>query len=240
MVEFLDLLVCIELYIQFYLFYSRLSLVRLNYLVCLSGVGKSTIFVLNISFMSFYIHTYTSPMGAMMMAGEDDSLVGLWFVGQKYYRADRLATCEEKMLPIFEQTQEWLDSYFAGCKPEYLPAIRLKGTSFQMDIWNILQSIPYGTTVTYKDIAGVMARKRGLHTMSAQAVGNAVGRNPISVIVPCHRVVGSDGNLTGYAGGLARKMRLLALEGVDTTQFHFSLSSETSELSKLSLSDSLK
>ena len=117
---------------------------------------------------------------------------------------------------VFERTKKWLDSYFSGHNPDFTPPICLKGTSFQEDVWEILKRIPYGKVISYGAIARQIAEKRGLKRMSAQAVGGAVGRNPIAIIVPCHRVIGSDGSLTGYAGGLDKKTKLLRIEGVLT------------------------
>ena len=117
---------------------------------------------------------------------------------------------------VFERTKKWLDSYFSGHNPDFIPPICLKGTSFQEDVWEILNRIPYGKVISYGEIARQIAEKRGLKRMSAQAVGGAVGRNPIAIIVPCHRVIGSNGSFTGYAGGLDKKTELLKIEGVLT------------------------
>ena len=176
-----------------------------------------------------FIAQYDSPIGPIIMAGDGESLTGLWFAGQKYFgstlpgdfcrQADgtwlpewREHIPEMLQLPIFQTTKHWLDIYFRGEIPEFTPPISLKGTSFRKAVWEILLSIPYGQTMTYGEIAGKIAEQRGFERMSAQAVGNAVGHNPIGIIVPCHRVVGSDGKLTGYAGGMERKKALLALE----------------------------
>lgn len=149
------------------------------------------------------------------MASDGEALTGLWFDGQKYF-ADRLSgECRRKMLPVFERTIGWLDCYFGGNEPCFTPEIRLSGTPFRLAVWEILRSIPYGKTVTYKDIAVEIARRRGVATMSAQAVGGAVGHNPVSIIIPCHRVVGRGGGLTGYAGGIDKKVSLLETERVD-------------------------
>ena len=119
---------------------------------------------------------------------------------------------EEKENHILKDALRWLDIYFSGQKPDFLPKLHLIGTDFQREVWDILLEIPYGQTVTYGEIARKIADKRGLKTMSAQAVGGAVGHNRVSVIVPCHRVIGSDGSLTGYAGGIERKIKLLEIE----------------------------
>ena len=123
------------------------------------------------------------------------------------------------VLVLFPQTSEWLDCYFSGKKPDFTPALQLNDTPFRIAVWKILQQIPYGEVVTYKDIAQEIARQKGISSMSAQAIGGAVGHNPISIIIPCHRVIGSNGNLTGYAGGLDRKINLLALEGADIAKY---------------------
>lgn len=163
-----------------------------------------------------YIHHYISPLGGITIAAEEGALTGLWFDGQKFFGDTLCEVSEEKELPIFAQCDRWLDIYFSGKEPDLAPPIRLHSTSFRMDVWKILREIPYGKTVTYGEIAAEMARRRGLVRMSAQAVGNAVSRNPISLIVPCHRVVGANGALTGYAGGIEKKAKLLALEKVRT------------------------
>lgn len=159
-----------------------------------------------------YIHKYMSPIGGITMASNGEKLIGLWFDGQKYF-ADTLGNdyIEEK-LPIFEETCRWLDIYFNGKVPEFMPEISINTTSFRREVWKVLLSIPYGKTMTYGEIANKIADQRGIKRMSAQAVGNAVGHNPISIIIPCHRVVGQNGKLTGYAGGLDKKLWLLNME----------------------------
>lgn len=146
------------------------------------------------------------------MASDGWSLTGLWFEGQKYFGSTLSGEQEEKDLPVFRQTAEWLDLYFGGKQPPFVPDLALKGSAFRRLIWEILQSVPYGQTVTYGEIASGAAEKLGCSCMSAQAVGGAVGHNPVSIIVPCHRVIGADGSLTGYAGGIERKKALLMLE----------------------------
>lgn len=159
-----------------------------------------------------YITHYQSPLGDILLAADETGLTGLWFDGGKYY-ADHLdPEHEERNTPILEQAKEWLTIYFSGKEPHFLPPIHMIGTPFQLSVWRILQKIPYGKTVTYGDIAKEIAGQRRLSRMSAQAVGGAVGHNKISIIVPCHRVVGTNGSLTGYAGGIDKKARLLALE----------------------------
>ena len=156
--------------------------------------------------------TYPSPVGKLYLAAEEEKLIGLWLEGQKYFPKD-LGEQKEDALP-FPETKRWLDRYFNGERPspeELLLAP--KGSDFRQAVWEELLNIPYGELVTYGAIAGNVAEKLGLPSMSAQAVGGAVGHNPISIIIPCHRVVGSDGSLTGYAGGVEKKKTLLSLEG---------------------------
>ncbi|MDE5588109.1 MAG: methylated-DNA--[protein]-cysteine S-methyltransferase [Acetatifactor sp.] len=160
-----------------------------------------------------YTMTVQSPLGEILLAADDIGLTGLWFAGAKYYGRGLGCGCEEKNVPVFEETRRWLDIYFSGREPDFALSLHLTGTPFQLDVWKILCRIPYGETTTYGRIAGMIAEERGLPGMSAQAVGGAVGHNPVSVIVPCHRVVGADGSLTGYAGGIDRKIKLLMLEG---------------------------
>lgn len=162
-----------------------------------------------------YITYYRSPFGQMTLASDGECLIGLWFKGQKYMLGSfKDQPMEPKELPVFDETRRWLDVYFQGRDPGYLPSIRLTGSAFRQAVGRIMLTIPYGKTMTYGQIAAQLARLQGRDTMSAQAVGGAVGHNPISVIVPCHRVMGSDGSLTGYAGGIDLKARLLDLEGV--------------------------
>ncbi len=164
-----------------------------------------------------YIYKYPSPIGGITIASDGSSLTGLWLDGQKYFAASLSPEHEEKALPIFKQTEEWLNCYFNGENPDFMPDIHLEGTPFRLSVWEILRKIPYGEIITYKDIAKEIADKKELPSMSTQAVGNAVGHNPISIIIPCHRVVGCNGSLTGYAGGISKKIKLLTLEQVDIT-----------------------
>ena len=159
-----------------------------------------------------YTNEYISPLGKILLASDGHALTGLWFEGQKYFAAKLERDHEEKDLPVFAQVAEWLALYFDGEKPAFIPPLTLKGTPFQKEVWEILLEIPFGQTTTYAEIAAEIARRRGLASMSAQAVGSAVAHNPISLIIPCHRVVGSDGSLTGYAGGIEKKEWLLAME----------------------------
>lgn len=182
-----------------------------------------------------------------MKSYDGKSLCELSFEGQKYFNekkeaarrdaekksasavAEKFAVAEisshkahqtvEKSLLIFSETKRWLDVYFSGTFPDFMPPLDLRGTDFRMEVWHELLKIPYGKTVSYGDIAAKLARKKGIEKMSSRAVGGAVGHNPVAIIVPCHRVVGTNGSLTGYGGGIERKVKLLQLEGVDMTQF---------------------
>ncbi len=161
-----------------------------------------------------YTSTYKSPIGKVLFAADEIGLTGLWFDGQKYFARHLDPAHEEKNLPVFEKVRKWLGIYFSGQEPDFMPPVHLLGTPFQVSVWKLLQQIPYGQTTTYGELAEKIAQEKGLAHMSAQAVGGAVGHNPISIIVPCHRVVGSDGSLTGYAGGVDKKKYLISLEGV--------------------------
>ena len=149
-----------------------------------------------------YISHYNSPLGKITLASDGYALVGLWFDGQKHFGSTLGDGYEEKPLPVFDRTAAWLDIYFDGRIPDFTLKIALNDTDFRREVWNILLTIPYGQTMTYGEIAGKIAQKRG-----------AVGRNPISIIVPCHRVIGAKGSLAGYAGGIERKAALLRIEG---------------------------
>lgn len=160
---------------------------------------------------------YPSPLGLLTLASDGEHLLGLWIEGQKYFGAPLdCAISPGESLPVFALAKDWLDRYFAGKKPEIsqLP-LAPSGSDFRQEVWKLLCEIPYGELTTYGEIAKKMAAKRNLPGMSAQAVGGAVGHNPISIIIPCHRVVGSTGSLTGYAGGIEKKRWLLSHEGVD-------------------------
>ncbi len=160
-----------------------------------------------------YTHHCQSPLGRITLASDGARLTGLWFDGQKHY-ADTLSDDHEaRRLPVFDQAEAWLDIYFSGRAPDFTPPLNMRTTAFRKTVWSVLLTIPYGQTATYGEIAKIIARERGLPGVSARAVGGAVAHNAISLIIPCHRVVGRDGSLTGYAGGIERKMRLLALEG---------------------------
>lgn len=198
-----------------------------------------------------YRSIYSSPLGKILILFHEESLLGLYFEGQKEFndlikdeeiknfddgkgfeikdknlrgeslghyknKASGEKICDDKIL---EDTKKWLDLYFSGEEPNFTPALKLRGTKFRREVWKILLEIPYGETLTYKDIAEKLMASGKYERMSSQAVGGAVGHNPISIIIPCHRVVGTSGSLTGYAGGLARKVRLLELEGIDVSKF---------------------
>ena len=154
------------------------------------------------------IQYYDSPLGRIMMAGSGEMLTGLWFAGQKYFAETLAAGYTEKEIPVLSGTKRWLDLYFGGTVPDFTPPLEMRGSAFRRAVWEILLSIPYGRTVTYGEIAGRIAGRNG----AAQAVGGAVSHNPVSLIIPCHRVIGADGSLTGYAGGTDRKSCLLRME----------------------------
>lgn len=163
-----------------------------------------------------YVNSYVSPLGEIILASDGESLIGLWFKGQKYALSTVTEeTVEEAELPIFEETKKWLNIYFSGQEPDFFPEIKINGSPFRIEVLEILKTIPYGTTMTYKEVGARAAAALGKKSMSAQAVGGAVGHNPISIIIPCHRVVGTNGSLTGYAGGIEKKVQLLKGEGLD-------------------------
>ena len=158
-----------------------------------------------------YTCVYETPLGSVTLASDGEALTGLWFQDQKYFASTLDAAHEERPLPVFDGAARWLDCYFSGRAPDFTPPLHLRGTAFQTAVWESLRRIPFGQTVSYGALAAELASGRG-RAASARAVGGAVARNPISLILPCHRVVGSGGSLTGYAGGLARKKYLLELE----------------------------
>lgn len=166
-----------------------------------------------------YTFPYTSPLGGITLSSNGTALSGLWFDGQKYFGQSLPKEHKEKPLPIFEQTARWLDIYFSGKAPDFTPPLFMETTPFRKAVWEILLTIPYGQTMTYKEIADRIAKQKGLLKMSAQAVGGAVGHNSISLIIPCHRVIGTNGSLTGYAGGIDKKKQLLTLEKADLASF---------------------
>jgi len=161
-----------------------------------------------------YVSKYDSPLGLIQMASDDKGLTGLWLEGQHFFAKTLGTDYEEKETFFHRKAKQWLDRYFKGEHLEIDIPIHFIGSDFQKEVWGMLCDIPYGQTTTYGEIAKQMALRRGLKSMSAQAVGGAVGHNPISIIVPCHRVIGANGNLTGYAGGIDKKIKLLSIEGV--------------------------
>ncbi len=166
-----------------------------------------------------YTQHYDSPLGGILLAADDVGLTGLWFDWQKYFARDLSDERIEQETPILAEAKRWLDIYFSGKEPDFTPPLHPVGSAFRQSVWEILLQIPYGQTVTYGEIARQLAEKQGLNRMSAQAVGGAVGHNEISIIIPCHRVVGTDGRLTGYAGGIGKKKKLLELERADMRRF---------------------
>lgn len=166
-----------------------------------------------------YIQHYDSPLGGILLAADEIGLTGLWFDREKYFADNLPAEHTERETPVLAESKRWLDTYFAGSEPDFLPPLHPIGSAFRREVWEILLRIPYGQTTTYGAIARELAQKRGLARMSAQAVGGAVGHNEISIIIPCHRVVGAGGSLTGYAGGIDKKVWLLELERADMRGF---------------------
>lgn len=162
-----------------------------------------------------YIDYYKSPLGEILLGSDSHSLTELYFKNGSHHPEDLGQAKSKKDLPIFTEARNWLDIYFSGKEPNFIPAVNLQGTSFQLLVWRITATIPYGQTRTYGSIAREIAGKKGLSSMSSQAVGGALGRNPISLVIPCHRVLGKANKLTGYGGGLKRKSALLKLEGAD-------------------------
>lgn len=162
-----------------------------------------------------YTCGYRSPLGDILMAADENGLTGLWFEGQKYF-ADTLPDEHvSQETPVLTKAKKWLDIYFSGDEPDFTPPLHPSGSSFRQEVWKILSEIPYGQTVTYGEIARRMGELKNIPHMSAQAVGGAVGHNKISIIIPCHRVVGVKGSLTGYAAGIDKKIFLLELEQAD-------------------------
>lgn len=161
-----------------------------------------------------YINYFESPLGSIRLLSDGEAIIGLYLEGQPLGKAFIGSPLVERQLPVFQEAGQWLREYFSGSEPSFLPRLSLRGTEFQRQVWALLQNIPYGSIITYGELARQVAALRGVGAMSAQAVGGAVGRNPISIMVPCHRVVGSRGQLTGYAGGLEKKAYLLKLEGM--------------------------
>ena len=166
-----------------------------------------------------YIKKYNSPAGVIYMRSDGKYLTGLWFEGSRDSKK-HISDCEEKELQIFDETKKWLDIYFQGKIPDFTPKYKINNlTQFRKEVIDIMNSIEYGKTLTYKDISKIIAKTRKVEKMSSQAVGGAVGWNPICIIIPCHRVVGTNGSLTGYGGGIKNKVKLLEIEGNDMSKF---------------------
>ena len=165
-----------------------------------------------------YTCTYKSELGDILLAADEIGLTGLWFEGQKYFANTLPKEHISQETPVLTQAKTWLDLYFSGQNPTFTPPLHPSGSSFRQAVWEILLQIPYGQTMTYGEIARKLAGKQNLPHMSAQAVGGAVGHNEISIIIPCHRVVGTDGSLTGYAGGIDKKIALLQLEHAEMSR----------------------
>ena len=166
-----------------------------------------------------FIQHYNSPLGGILLAADEIGLTGLWFNGQKYFARSLPAGYTEQNTPALSEAKRWLEVYFTGKEPDFMPPLHRVGSAFRRAVWEILLQIPYGKTTTYGEIARQLAKKQKLPRMSAQAVGGAVGHNEISIIIPCHRVVGTNGSLTGYAGGIDKKIKLLELEHTDMSSF---------------------
>ena len=167
--------------------------------------------------MTFLTH-YDSPLGGVLLAADESGLTGLWFEGQKYFADNLPAERVERETKTLALAKRWLDIYFAGKEPDFMPPLHPVGSPFRRAVWELLLEIPYGQTTTYGELSRRLAAKMGIAHMSAQAVGGAVGHNGISIIIPCHRVLGTDGGLRGYAGGIEIKASLLEHEGV--TSWH--------------------
>ncbi len=163
---------------------------------------------------------YNSPLGRIVLKADDDGLSGLGFEDHMKIDESSEKGYKEHEITLFKDARRWLDIYFRGIEPDFDIPVHISGSAFQEEVWNILLKIPYGKTVTYGEIAEEIAAEEGIPKMSAQAVGGAVGRNKISIIIPCHRVIGANGNLTGYGSGIPRKIELLKLEGVDTDRLY--------------------
>lgn len=169
--------------------------------------------------MEIYTQTYDSPIGEIYLTSDGQSLTGVYYSRREFEKKNSLL-CQKKVdSPLFLAVKRWLDAYFKGEQPEIDFALAPHGTHFQEKVWEEIRRIPYGQTVTYGEIAQKIAKEMGRPTMSAQAVGRAVGSNPISIIIPCHRVIGKSGSVTGYGGGIDRKLALFALEKVQASSY---------------------
>ena len=161
-----------------------------------------------------YTQKIKSPVGLLTVSSDGKNICGLWIEGQKYFSKTLEKNALEENLPVFDDVRKWLDVYFSAKEPDFMPPLSPKGSPFQKSVWNDLCRIPYGQTATYGDIAKQFELQNNDKGMSARAVGGAVGRNPVSILIPCHRVIGKNKSLTGYAGGIAVKTKLLQLEGI--------------------------
>ncbi|MDR0711059.1 MAG: methylated-DNA--[protein]-cysteine S-methyltransferase [Prevotellaceae bacterium] len=161
-----------------------------------------------------YICKIKSPVGMLTASSDGQNISGLWFEKQKYFAKTLDKDVKEQDLPIFEEIQKWLNIYFSGKKPDFMPPLMPKGSPFQKSVWSNLCKIPYGKTTTYGELAKKLEQENKGQRTSARAVGGAVGHNPVSILIPCHRVIGKNGSLTGYAGGIDKKKKLLLLESV--------------------------
>lgn len=166
-----------------------------------------------------YVQHYESPLGNILLASDETALIGLWIEGGRFFAETLPAECLQQETHVLAETRRWLDVYFSGEEPDFTPPLNPAGSEFRQAVWRLLLDIPYGQTTTYGAIADLLAKQRGVAKVSAQAVGGAIGHNEISLIIPCHRVVGANGNLTGYGSGLNNKIKLLQLEGIDTIRF---------------------
>lgn len=169
--------------------------------------------------MTYTMH-YDSPLGKILLAADEEGMTGVWFEAQRYFAAKLPPENEEGTMPVLGDACRWLDVYFSGREPDFTPKLHLIGSDFRQAVWALLLQIPYGQITTYGALAKQLAEINGGKRVSAQAVGGAVGHNPVSIIVPCHRVVGSDGSLTGYAGGIEKKIRLLTLENAEAANLY--------------------
>lgn len=183
------------------------------------GVGETACLSQKEECNRMYTLHYDSPLGGILLAADEVGLTGLWFEGEKYFAKILGPEQQERETPALQTAKRWLDVYFSGREPDFTPPLHPVGSPFRRAVWELLLQIPYGQTTTYGALARQLAAKQGKTRMSAQAVGGAVGHNEISLIIPCHRVVGTSGSLTGYAGGIEKKVRLLQLEHVDMSRF---------------------
>lgn len=167
-----------------------------------------------------YLNTYKSPIGEIYLNSDGENLIRVCFKNSRDYNLKFIEDAEEKNLPIFDETIKWFDVYFQGEEPKFTPKYKIDNlTPFRKAVIDEMIKIPFGKTITYNDIAKAIAKKRGIKRMSAQAVGGAVGWNPIGIIIPCHRVVGTNGSLTGYGGGIQNKVKLFEVEGIDLSKY---------------------